>query len=675
MSSKAACPSWATAFAALLTMAPATTWAQAGVPYLAPADDDDSDVKPKPEPKPQPLKPPGPEGPAPAPETTAPVESTSVAPPFTFVPSQGVIEKLWDARHQALVGNNLPEAERLLKELLAAKEQAGWPNAFAYGEALVRESEQALTRGNAMRGVDLAQAAVLLAPNLPSTHLALARATWSQGGGLLSAISAYADGYLLTWTEAPFFRARLGAMLTTLCAVIFLAAAAFALMMLYRHLRLMLHDLHHLLPRGATRAQSGFLGVVVLCMPFFFRLGWATILLVWILLLGFYYRSRERVAAILVLALLAVLPVVLPWATSFSVCAGGRSETIYLAARDMLARDAVERLEAIVEPKTEELYVLGLRAKWNGDLHRAVDLLTRAERAGTADPLLFTQLGSLKFQLQDKPAAIGYYNRALGVDPNNVVALFNLSRVYYSLAEQQKAGEAHRKATSIDYERVEGFAREAKRFGANYLVPTVVPASLLRVPQQPDSLHARAVEQVWLALSSHCMPRYYFAAAAFLGLVIIAMMALLRRFASPSVTCPRCGTPACQRCSPEMPDKAQCGQCYHAFVAKEALDPQARIHKEIEVHRYEARSTRIRQALSLLVAGTSQLSGGSALKGLGLFASFMAGGLGVLITLDIIPTPAPLSSRALSWPTVVVLGLMTVAAYAFGLVDAQRKDR
>ncbi|MBI5509162.1 MAG: tetratricopeptide repeat protein [Deltaproteobacteria bacterium] len=657
----------------LVMILPSLAQAQAGIPYAAPPDEGDTEEAATP------AADDATKGEAKlessvATEPAAPVPSVDTAPPPPPPPTDTVIAQLWETRRLALAAGSLQGADAALRELVVVKDQAGWPNIFAYGEALARESEQATTKGNVGRGVELAQAAVLVAPDLPQPHVVLARALWAQGDHVLAAVSAGLDGYLETWIEAPYLRARLGLVLNASVAVVVLATLLFALMALYRHARMMVHDFHHLLPHGATRLQSGLFGVLFLLTPLFFRIGILPTLVAWIALMGLYYERRERIAALVLLLALAGAAVLLPRVTSLMSYSGTRSEAIYLATRDMLAEDAALRLEASTDPRAEDLYALGLRARWKGDLRRAVDLLSRAERVGASDARLYVDLGNLKYLLGDKQAAIAYYNRALSVDADSVVALFNMSRVYYSLAEQQKAGEAHRRATAVDYELVEAFARDAKRVGPTYLVNAGVPRSLLVVPQPADALHERAVSQLWLWFASRSVPRFVFATGALAALLLLAVMAWLRGAAKPSVACPRCGMAACKRCNPEMPDQKQCGQCYHAFVVREGVDPQSRIRKEIEVHRHQARTLRVRQVLSLTLTGTAQLAGGAALRGISLFALFAAGVLGLVLALDLVPTPAPVMARALSIPSAVVMGVVVITAFVLGLYDAKRKE-
>jgi hypothetical protein len=353
---------------------------------------------------------------------------------------------------------------------------------------------------------------------------------------------------------------------------------------------------------------------------------------------------------------------------------GSRAETVYLAARDMGAVAASEELAASEKPTAGELFVLGLRAKWSGDLDRAADLLERAERAGSRDPVLLTALGNIKYQLDNPEGAIAYYQKAIDRDPEHVVAYFNLSRVYHSLAESKKANEAYRTATEIDYGYVEEMKEAQREAGRDYVHQEDVPSYLANVALVPAPAHGRSVEEIWSWLGGRQTPRYLFSTVALGCLILMIAMAWLRNVVRPAAQCSRCGLPACQRCNPPVGDPSQCGQCYHVFVAPAGVDPQARVQKEIEVHRFQARTARIRRVVSLMFVGSGHMLAGHSLKGLLLLAAFVTCAVGVLWARGVIPEPLPYLTHS-SWLSTAIAGVAAVGVYIAGLWDTHRGER
>ena len=640
---------------------PSKAYPQAGIPYVEPAKPTRPPAQPTAAPTDKPE------------DAKIDAEPVPPAPPPVVVSSAVTVRRYWEQRRAAIKTGNAIEADRLLSELLTTKEQAGWPNVFAYGDALARDTDRALRKGQPQRAVELADWAVRMSPDLPSVHLARARAQWAQGNYLSSA-GAYAHAYGLAYLERPYLEARIVVAFTLLLGALAWVLLVFMIVITYRHLRALLHDVHHLLPRGAARWQAAVFGLLVLLVPVFLRLGPLPTAALWLVGFGLYLEWRERLSAALALACLAGVALALPLVLALLAYPGSRAEAAYFAVRDMQAEAQASRLETSSDPKGEELYILGLRARWAGDATKAVELLSRAEHQGINEAGLFTQLGNLKYGMGDRQGAIAYYNRALDRDPENIVALFNLSRVYYSLAEQTKGGEAHRRATALDYELVETYARDAKRIGPTYVVNPSVPALLLGHPWPVDGWHDRAAEQVWSLLASPNLSRLHFLAGDLAGLLLLVVFTILRRSITPSVACPRCGAPACRRCCPEMPNQEECGQCFHVFIKKDGIDPQARIQKEIDVHRYEARTLRIRQVLSILAIGAAQMLRGATLKGLGFVGLFALAMMALLVAVDIVPSPLPTMPAQLVWPGMIVSGLCALGAYAWSLLDAQRKE-
>ncbi len=632
--------------------------AQVGVPYLAEppptSEVEEPDVPSKGKRKAREVKP--------AEEAVEPAVVEPLPTPPVYAPQ--FFADLWTSRRTARALGQATESQRLLDTIVLAKEKSGWPNLFAYGGALARESARTADKEEALA---LAAAAVTLAPDRPQTHAALGRALWLAGGRLWAGVVAYARAYSLTFTEPPLLMARLGNLLLTLVAALWLAAMLFAASALYGNARMLVHDLFHFLPTGASRWQTGLLGVAVFLAPVFFRVGVAWTVLAWLTAMGLYYPRRERIAAISVLALLALVPISLPWLTRYLAYPGSRAEAVYLAARDLGATAAADRLAGLANPTARELHVLGLRARWAGDLTLAATLFSRAESAGGADASLFTTLGNVRFLLKDKQGAIDCYQKATRADPDHVVAFLNMSRVYYDMTEHQKAGDAHRRATAID----DAFVERHKR--GEGVIEEAVPRVLFQVSADLAASE-RAVDHLWRLLGTRRSPRYHFAAISLTAMLLMVLFAFLRTLVKPSVRCTRCGRAACLRCAPEVPNQEQCGQCYHAFVAKVTVDAQARIHKEIEVHRYQARTAQVRRVMSLVLAGAAQLLRGDPLRGLGLFALAMMGVFGLATALDVVPAPLPVLAGR-SYPSAVLSGLLWGGAYALSLWHAQRQEK
>jgi hypothetical protein len=240
------------------------------------------------------------------------------------------------------------------------------------------------------------------------------------------------------------------------------------------------------------------------------------------------------------------------------------------------------------------------------------------------------------------------------------------------MAEHQKAGAAYRRASALEFDRVEHYANEAKRVGRGYIVQAQIPRAILGLPVRPESIHVRAVSQVWRWLGAGT-PRLSFAILAVVAVALLLMMAWIRRPLRLASECERCGMAACRRCNPEMPDLRHCGQCHHAFVLNVAIDQQLRIKKEIEAHRHALATGRLRRLVSLLLAGGGQLITGATLRGLLYLTAFCSSLVALLGALDILPAVAALPDASVPGAAVAtVAAVLAALAYLVALWDGAR---
>ncbi len=628
--------------------------AQAGIPYLAEPDAKAEDSRAREAPPP--------------PRIAAPRSSPE---PITGKPLSFFIG-LWSNRRAAMQRGDHETARKLLTEFVEAKRQAGWPSFFAYGDALAIEAERSLAQGAAERGRKLARAAVAIAPNRPHPHFALARAELAAGGGPIAALRACYHGVRLRFGEPFYLRIGIGNVLMALAAATAFVTSFLALVVIYRHGRSLFHDLRHLLPRAALPAQVVVLGSTLVLLPVFFRYGIVISAVFWLVLFAIYFDLRERLGAAVLLGLLAGFALGLPYLLSHLGYAGSRAQDIYLTVRDAGAQSAAERVRARQYLGPEELYALGLRARWSGKIEEARTWLDRAS-AIMPDRDLFITAGNVRYLAGDRAGAVAAYEQALAINPDDLVALFNLSRVYYATTEHHKAGELQRRAMSLDLDRVEALNEQAKRARGIYLVDPGVPRRLLDVPLELGSNYWRTVEQLWRFVA-HKTERTTFAATAIASIFLIFLLGVSRKVVRPASRCPRCGEAACQRCHPKLNDQSQCGACYRAFIDHTGVDPGECIKQEIKAHRHRARAARARQILSLILAGSCQMLRGAFLPGVLLMIGFLTSALILLWALGVLPELAPRESGP-HWFTVGLASLGVASTYVLSLRDGLREER
>ncbi|MEZ0315166.1 MAG: tetratricopeptide repeat protein [Myxococcota bacterium] len=587
---------------------------------------------------------------APAAAADAPVvvaapstEQLRGAPPSTFA-------DLWGLRRRALADFDRAAADALLNSMVEAKQAAGWPNLTTYGLAVARESVAIGNTGEVARALRLSEAASKLAPSRPETWVARAHANFD-GGQPLAAATDLAHAATAILTDPIELRLRLGNLALAAIAAVLVGAFVFAVIVLYRHGRELIFGVLQVLPNGATRLQAALIVTAVIATPLLVAVGPVWTVLIWIALPIAYYDRNERIGACIIIAFLAVLPLLLPKATEYLGYPGSRAQDLYLAATDMGAETAAARVRAQPKPTGAELLALGLRERYAGRLPEATRLIEQSLERGIEQPSVYTILGNLKFAAGDRAGAIAAYEKALSRDPKHVPALFNLSRVYFSMTEHQKAGEAHRSATAIDYEIVELFDRDAKQQGPAYMAPAEVPRRVFASHNTPAPLVSIAAHDVWRELSGRTIPLWYIGIAVALCF-LVGIVGIFKKGTKAPTT---------------LAAKAQ------QDLTKSTIEPLQRIRHEIEVHRHSIRLLRMRRVASVFIAGAGQLMVGRALSGLAFLVVFMTSVFMLLIGLDIVPSPVPLAGGPSLLALIIYAGAAGVA-YLMSLIDAQTED-
>lgn len=624
----------------LAALVPSSIFAQVGLPYIEkPAENASGESE------------------SPSSDNTAPsdedrsrdrrrepdVPATEIAPPASprvasrpknlgFSPQE--LRVLWSKRLVCLNDGNFAKADEVLTRIVEKMRDSGWPNAVAMGLSVADEARDELREGRRVRAKRLAQAACALAPGQTIPHLVTASIAWKNGEAL-TAVSSLVMGIRASWAD-PWQRSLRWANVSIgLSVSLLFASVLFALAGLYRYSRALRFGLIRMLPPGSSRVQAGILVFTALFTPVLLGTGVVWVLLLWCVSVAFFYGTSERIAACLIVAFLGLLPICLPVFLAPLSYAGSRADDAYRAATDIEAESAAARLSARANPSPQEFFILGLRALWGGDSDLAAEYLKTAADAGESSASLMISLGNVQFIRGDLAKAERAYRAALVAEPSNVMALFNLARLKYSQTSSAEAGELHRQASDVDYQRVEAWDEEQRRIGPTYVVRPGAPVSVLAggAFQSDPSSSRRAAADAWFVLAGG-IDKKTSAFSALICLLLIVLTGVFKPYRGRSV---------------EDEHKAQ---------------PLDRIRHEIEVHRHQARINRLRRIVAMVFAGAGQLLGGRSLIGLVLCTTFAACLLVIVTTAEWIPSLVPNSAVP---PSLVLLGASLGAAVCYGI--------
>jgi tetratricopeptide (TPR) repeat protein len=563
------------------------------------------------------LPPPSAPAPAPAsaPEIPGAVESTShpIQPPTHHFSD---LTDLWNLRRVALQRNEIGKADAYTAQVRDALADLDVPEVHAFAASTARESQRLADHpADALKRAELA---VTLGPTLPAAHVQLARARYAVDPLDVRGWGAAAYQALRTSLAQPrHVRPLLIDVVAALCAGLLAAGAVVLALAFARHVRPFLHDVHHLFPRGASPAQSGALTLLLLALPFLFWTGPLAPAAALGLAAWLYMALAERVAVATFVALLGLVPIVAGAVAERAAWDGTPAATLHSLERagDFSRLPELEAWVKHEDAPPQAVFALARAHKREGDLERARELYERVLRSRASWPAALVNLGNVRFLQGDVGAAERLYKDAIAAQPTLAAAYFDLSRLHYRRLDLSMGQDTRARALELDRNLVEQYAAgEEPRPRANRLlvdvplsdsemsVLAVQPAEGQRVSAQ---LAAALVGPVPLAL----VP-----VAPLAALALFALLHALRRRLQPSPSCTRCGRPVCVRCDPDTRGGELCGQCLNLFARKVAVDPLARVQKEIAVRRHQSRRNAVLRLSSFLLA--SQVLSGRTWRGL-----------------------------------------------------------
>ncbi|HTP26765.1 MAG TPA: hypothetical protein VMK12_14075 [Anaeromyxobacteraceae bacterium] len=583
--------------------------------------------------------------------------------------------RAWYERRKALREQDMPLAESREKEILELKAELGIDGLPQFAAAEVRNSSLALEARAPTDALDSAKLAVALAPDLVSAHMALARAHLALEPGrvpadlLAAALSALREPHTVRALEGDLCAAAL--------AAAFAGAALVLALLFLRHLRLLLHDFHHLpVVRMGTPLQASFLGLVLLALPPALRLGPLAILLTLALSAGLYYRSRERAVASLCLVALGLIPCGLEQAVRITAFTGTLADEVYALERGADDGRFAGRLAARAargELPVPALLSLGRHHKRLGDLDGA---LRWYEAAGTTRPDALVNVGNVEFLKGNLERARAAYLSAIerATATSDVTALaaahYDLSKVFLRQSSSlEQAQEARRKAALEDPSFIERYGSDDDFRSNRFLIDVPLRSEEVAALAQDDT--PRAVYQAAVAKLAGPLPASSWPYLPLGCALALWPLALLRRGLKVSQACEKCGRPVCRRCGAMI--GPWCTQCVNVFAKKGRVDSRDRSRKETQV-RWHGRTRRLfARALAIVWAGAGHLWLGEPMRGsLFLFGLLFLAGLCVFWR-GVMPSPHPFVLAAPAKLLLVApLGLLL---WAVAIRDLFRRTR
>ncbi len=557
---------------------------------------------------------------------------------------------VWPQATAALDSGDIQLAQQKLDQLLELGRNLGisrFPLFAQSAAALARQIHH--TQPANKQAIDWAAAASQkLDPKDPSVAFAIADLAFdrSDWGG---AVKALAGGIAKSFTE-PTARAVTRADVVTVLTIALLGTASLLGIALFsRHSRPAAHDFREILSEkwGFGTTTASVLALAALVLPLFLWLGPTWVLVFWFVIFFSYASVSERIAIVVLLALISVIPIALDWSVYRVV--GSTSPVVRAATALDLAiyhPENVRRMRELVAtvPGDARLQLLlgGLEFQIGDEQQASVHY----REAIKLDPKLggaYVNLGNLDFLHNESRASITKYEKAIQATPALAIAYFNIAAASGEIYDYARQGQMLEEARKRDRARVQKL--------------------IANPPAQKIVMYHLPIEDAWdLAegLVTKGQARELFGnyarfdplrsalnpmtTACLLGIIAAPALWWTRRRKGLAGSCMKCGRTFCYRCKSARESATYCTQCIHIYLKRDGVSldtKQAKIH---EVQKYQNGQVRLKKILATFFPGSGQIMDGSTAKGvLSVFSFLLFLSIAVLVgSLVPIATPSEL---------------------------------
>jgi tetratricopeptide (TPR) repeat protein len=533
--------------------------------------------------------------------------------------------ELWSRANATADAGDFADADRQLNELLDRGTQIDLTRYPLLARSAAGLAEQAYREGNAPLAQWSMNAAARLDPVAAAVPFAAADLARSRGDWIGALRSVFSGLMKLTSDDSTGTLARMD-LLLVLALAIFLTAAGFAIALLVRHGRAATHDFREMLGGRLSAGVTSVLAFSLLFLPLFLWLGPVWLILWWLALMYVYGNIRERAAIVVVLAAVALTPLVIDYAAARM---SGLQNPVLRAAiadlNDAYDEGALVGMQSLLEAQPEDPLLHLLLGNLYFQQGSDVEALVHFRRAVQLDENLagaHLNIGNLHFLNNDFTAAISRYERAGTLDSRMAIAPFNRS---VAAAQMNRYDEQGRQLE---------LAKQRNRSVVNQLTrkPPVQKIAAYELPLADALTAADRIARTGAApevFATHAWfdpsksARNAVTGGAALAIILAFVMAWARRKTGIAGSCIKCGRTFCPRCKSARESATYCTQCIHIYLKRDGVSLDTKRKKLDEVQDFQSRSLRTRRLLAFLLPGSARVYEGAALSGLLLLLVFL----------------------------------------------------
>ena len=408
-------------------------------------------------------------------------------------------------------------------------------------------------------------------------------------------------------------------MLIVLAGAIAITAILLALALFIRYGKSMAHDFRESL---STRFHGGSVSVLafaLLFLPLFLWLGPIWLAFYWFAIFFGYAGIGERVAIVIVLLLVALLPIVLDHAAhSIAAVDSPVVAAAVSGANEAYDPDALRRLQELIAvvPDDPVLHVLqGNLLAFEGHDDQANTAYRRAAQLRPNYAGAHVNLGNILFLNNEFPAAITEYDKAQKADPNLAPAFYNHSAAAGELYRFDVQKDMLERTRRIDPAFVERATRNPLPQKIVMYKPSIDEAWTIgeRLAQRPAARALFGNYSTFDPVRSVTSP---VTIGAIASLLLALLLYIKRRRNGYAGACIKCSRTFCSRCKSARESTTYCTQCIHIYLKRDGVSLDTKRKKLEEVGDHQRGVLRRNRLFATFLPGSAQLMEGRTVAGL-----------------------------------------------------------
>lgn len=440
----------------------------------------------------------------------------------------------------------------------------------------------------------------------------------ARGGDWAKAVPLALQGYVKVFGNYRTNLLSRADLLIVAAMALALTAAILGLALFIRYGRSMAHDFREMLSTRLTGGSVSVLAFALLFLPLFLWLGPMWLAFYWFAIFFAYAGLAERIATVVLLLLIAMLPIVID-ATANRI-AGVESPVVMAAlssANQAYQPEALRRLQELIavvpDHATLQLLAGNMQAFEGNDdqagahYRRAIEL--RPRYAGA-----HVNLGNLLFLNNEFQAANTEYEAAQQSDPNLAIAFYNSSVAAAETYKYDQQKQMLAKAREIDRSLAERVTRNPPPQKILMYSPPIGEAWTVT-----EEVTQRQAARALFGNYSSFDPLRSASNPMTIGALASLLLALLlwgkRRRTGLANACIKCGRTFCYRCKSARESSTYCTQCIHIYLKRDGVSLDTKRKKLEEVTDHQAGMTRRNKLFATFLPGAAQMLEGRTVAG------------------------------------------------------------